>query len=42
MAVVDLNEMVAKLAELNKDFNALVNKANEIFELIEDEDEKAA
>ena len=41
MAVADLNKMVAKLAELNKDFDALVNKADEIFELIEDEDEKA-
>lgn len=41
MAVADLNKMVAKLAELNKDFNALVNKADEIFELIEDEKDKA-
>ena len=42
MAVADLNRMVVKLAELNKDFNALVNKANEIFDLIEDEEEKVA
>lgn len=40
MAVADLNKMVAKLAELNKDFNALVNKANEIFDLIEDDEER--
>lgn len=38
--MVDLNKVAIQVAELNKDFNALVNKANEIFDLIEDDEER--
>ena len=39
---VDLNKVATKVAELNKAFTDLVNKADEVFSLIEDADEKEA
>lgn len=39
---VDLNKVAIQVAELNKAFTDLVNKADEVFSLIEDADEKEA
>ena len=39
---VDLNRLATQVAELNKAFTDLVNKADEVFSLIEDADEKEA
>lgn len=39
---VDLNRLAIQMAELNKAFTDLVNKADEVFSLIEDADEKEA
>lgn len=39
---VDLNKVATQVAELNKAFTDLVNKADEVFSLIEDADEKEA
>ena len=39
---VDLNKVAIQMAELNKAFTDLVNKADEVFSLIEDADEKEA
>ena len=39
---VDLNRLAIDMAELNRSFTNLVNKADEVFSLIEDADEKAA
>ena len=39
---VALNKVATKVAELNKAFTDLVNKADEVFSLIEDADEKEA
>ena len=39
---VDLNKVAIQVAELNKAFTELVNKADEVFSLIEDADEKEA
>ena len=39
---VDLNKLAIEMAELNKAFTDLVNKADEVFSLIEDADEKEA
>lgn len=40
--MVDLNKVAIQVAELNKAFTDLVNKADEVFSLIEDADEKEA
>ena len=40
--MVDLNKVAIQVAELNKAFTDLVNKAEEVFSLIEDADEKEA
>ena len=40
--MVDLNKVAIQMAELNKAFTDLVNKADEVFSLIEDADEKEA
>ena len=40
--MVDLNKVAIQMAELNKAFTDLVNKADEVFSLIEDADEKVA
>ena len=39
---VDLNRLAIEMAELNRSFTNLVNKADEVFSLIEDADEKEA
>ena len=39
---VDLNRLAIEMAELNRAFTDLVNKADEVFSLIEDADEKEA
>ena len=39
---VDVNRLAIQMAELNKAFTDLVNKADEVFSLIEDADEKEA
>ena len=39
---VDLNRLAIQVAELNRAFTDLVNKADEVFSLIEDADEKEA
>ena len=39
---VDLSRLAIQMAELNKAFTDLVNKADEVFSLIEDADEKEA
>lgn len=39
---VDLNKLAIEMAELNRSFTNLVNKADEVFSLIEDADEKEA
>lgn len=39
---VELNKVAIQVAELNKAFTDLVNKADEVFSLIEDADEKEA
>ena len=39
---VDLNRLATQVAELNKAFTDLVNKADEVFSLIEDADEREA
>ena len=39
---VDLNKVAIQMAELNKAFTDLVNKADEVFSLIEDVDEREA
>ena len=39
---VDLNKVATQVAELNKAFTDLVNKADEVFSLIKDADEKEA
>ena len=40
--MVDLNKVAIQVAELNKAFTDLVNKADEVFSLIEDVDEREA
>ena len=40
--MVDLNRLAIEMAELNRAFTDLVNKADEVFSLIEDADEKEA
>lgn len=40
--MVDLNKVAIQMAELNKAFTDLANKADEVFSLIEDADEKEA
>ena len=39
---VDLNKLAIEMAELNRLFTNLANKADEVFSLIEDADEKEA
>ena len=39
---VDLNRLAIEMAELNRAFTDLVNKADEVLSLIEDADEKEA
>lgn len=41
MAVVDLNKVAIQVAELHKLFTDAVNKADDVFSLIEDEADKA-
>ena len=40
--MVDLNKLAIEMAELNRLFTNLANKADEVFSLIEDADEKEA
>ena len=39
---VDLNKVATQVAELNKALTDIINKADEVFSLIEDADEKEA
>ena len=41
MAVADLNKVAIQVAELHKAFTDVVNKACDVFSLIEDEADKA-